>query len=184
MTAAETPAASTTSGFLAKMHVSLNVRDVERSVAFYEAFFGVAAHKRRPGYANFDLAAPPLKLALQEFTPAEGTGTLSHLGIQVGSTAEVEAARARLFASGLATFDEGDTTCCYARQDKVWATDPDGNGWEVYVLLDEMRTEDDDHFEAGGKAPSESACCAASAQAKAGGSDCCAQPPDGAACCG
>lgn len=183
MTAAETSAAPTTSGFLPKTHVSLNVRDIERSVAFYEAFFGMAAHKRRPGYANFDVAAPPLKLALQEFTPAEGTGALSHLGIQVGTSEEVQAARERLLVSGLATFDEGDTTCCYARQDKVWATDPDGNGWEVYILLDEMSDEEDDHFETGGKASGEAACCAVSAQAKAGGPACCAQPTDGTACC-
>lgn len=183
MTAAEIPAAQTPSGFLPKTHVSLNVRDIERSVAFYEAFFGMAAHKRRPGYANFDVATTPLKLALQEFAPAEGTGALSHLGIQVGSTGEVQAARERLFASGLATFDEGDTTCCYARQDKVWATDPDGNGWEVYILLDEMSDEEDDHFQTGGKASGESACCAVSAQAKAGGPDWCAQPSDGSVCC-
>ncbi len=183
MTAADTSAAPATSRFLPKMHVSLNVRDVVRSVAFYEAFFGVAAHKRRPGYANFDLETPPLKLALQEFIPAGGTGTLSHLGIQVGTSGEVQAARERLLAAGLATFDEGDTTCCYARQDKVWATDPDGNGWEVYTLLDEMNGEEDNHFAAGGQASGESACCAASAQAKAGGPACCVQPADGSACC-
>ena len=129
------------------MHVSLNVGDIQRSVVFYEAFFGVPAHKRRPGYANFDIASPPLKLALQENAITPGAGTLSHLGIQVGSIAEVEAARDRLKASGLASFDENDTVCCYARQNKVWATDPDGNGWEVYVLLDEMNDADDDHFE-------------------------------------
>ena len=147
-----------TDDFPPKTHISLNVRDIERSVAFYEAFFGVAPHKRRPGYANFDLTIPPLKLALQETALTEGAGTLSHLGIQVGTPEEVQAARERLFASGLATFDEGDTTCCYARQDKVWATDPDGNGWEVYVLLDEMRDEDDDHFGADGRAADGPAC--------------------------
>ncbi len=157
----KTAAADPAGGFIPKTHVSLNVRDIERSVAFYEAFFGVAAHKRRPGYANFDLARPPLKLALQEHPPAEGVGALSHLGVQVGTTQEVNAARERLEASGLVSFDEGDTVCCYARQDKVWATDPDGNGWEVYVLLDEMDHEDDDHFGGGGAAaPSRSACCA------------------------
>ena len=170
MPAAEISAVPTLNGFLPKTHISLNVHDVERSVAFYEAFFGVSAHKRRPGYANFDLAAPPLKLALQEFSPAQGGGMLSHLGIQVGTSEEVQAARERLIASGLATFDEGDTTCCYARQDKVWATDPDGNGWEVYILLDEMSDEEDDHFGADGKAANESACCA--------------QSSDGSSCCG
>ena len=168
----------------AKMHVSLNVRDVEKSVTFYEGFFGVPAHKRRPGYANFDLARPPLKLALQEAVPVDGLGALSHLGIQVGTTEEVQAARERLIASGLASFDEGDTVCCYARQDKVWAHDPDGNEWEVYVLLDELDDEDDHHFAAGGVASGEAACCAASARATAGGPACCSQPADGSACCG
>lgn len=128
--------------FAAKMHVSLNVADVERSVRFYEAFFGAQAHKRRPGYANFDLSEPPLKLALNERGgAASDAGRLNHLGIQVATMEQVDGARERLVAAGLATFDEGDTTCCYARQNKVWATDPDGNAWEVYVLLDDMTDE-------------------------------------------
>lgn len=183
MTAIESPPHLQTREFLAKTHVSLNVRDVEQSTAFYEAFFGVAPHKRRPGYANFDLTNPPLKLALQECAPAEGVGALSHLGIQVGTTEEVQAARERLVVSGLATFDEGDTTCCYARQDKVWAHDPDNNEWEVYVLLDELEDEEDHYFVAGGVASDEAACCAVSALAQAGGPACCEQPADGSACC-
>ena len=148
-------------------HVSLNVKDIEKSVAFYEAFFGAPAHKRRPGYANFLVENPPLKLALQEAGVTPGLGTLSHLGVQVATTEKVSAARVRLESSGLVSFDEGDTVCCYARQDKVWATDPDGNGWEVYVLLDEMDDADDHAFEhggvavgAGGCACSPGACCA------------------------
>jgi catechol 2,3-dioxygenase-like lactoylglutathione lyase family enzyme len=120
------------------MHVSLNVRDVARSRAFYEAFFGLPAHKVRPGYTNFQLPAPPLKLALTEHPENSGKGALNHLGVQVASLAEVEAARERLVAAGLATFDERDATCCYARQDKVWVTDPDGNAWEIYVVLDDL----------------------------------------------
>jgi catechol 2,3-dioxygenase-like lactoylglutathione lyase family enzyme len=131
---------------LAETHLSLNVADVDRSVAFYEAFFGAPAHKRRPGYANFDLgpegALPPLKLALQQNPPRPGAGSLDHLGIQVAAREQVAAARDRLLAAGLATFDEGDTTCCYALQDKVWVQDPDGNRWEVYVLLDDMLEEE------------------------------------------
>lgn len=145
-----------------KMHLSLNVKNIERSVVFYEGFFGVAAHKRRPGYANFEINSPPLKLALQEAPHSEGAGALSHLGIQVATREEVEAARARLISSGLASFDEGDTVCCYARQDKIWAHDPDGNGWEVYALLDEMEDEEDDHFAPGGLADT-GTCCAESA---------------------
>jgi catechol 2,3-dioxygenase-like lactoylglutathione lyase family enzyme len=174
------------SGSVSKTHVSLNVRNIEASVAFYEAFFSQPAHKRRPGYANFDVANPPLKLAIQEFAPAEsGTSRLSHLGIVVGSAAEVNAARERLEASGVVSFDEGDTVCCYARQDKVWATDPDGNSWEVYVLLDEMDDHEDHEFEGGkvGLPMGADACCSASARAKAGGPACCVQPSDGSACC-
>ncbi len=127
-----------------KAHISLNVSDLQRSVTFYEAFFGVPAHKRRPGYANFDLADPPLKFALQEQPVPPGAGPLSHLGFQVATVEQVQAARDRLIAAGLATFDERDATCCYALQDKVWVHDPDGNAWEVYVLLDDMSEEIDD----------------------------------------
>jgi catechol 2,3-dioxygenase-like lactoylglutathione lyase family enzyme len=151
MTAAAEPALT------AKTHISLNVADVDRSVEFYRAFFGAPAHKRRPGYANFDLQVPPLKLALQEGEPA--AGGLDHLGIQVATREQVMAARDRLKAAGLATFDEGDTVCCYARQDKLWATDPDGNRWEVYVLLDDMlEAEEQGAASAGG--PAEPVCCA------------------------
>jgi catechol 2,3-dioxygenase-like lactoylglutathione lyase family enzyme len=120
------------------MHVSINVQSLARSLAFYEAFFGVAPHKVRPGYANFDLAEPPLKFVLNEQAGATGGGTLNHLGFQVATRAEVEGAKLRLQQAGLATFDETDTTCCYARQDKIWAHDPDGNAWEVYVLTDDL----------------------------------------------
>ncbi|MBW3623826.1 MAG: VOC family protein [Armatimonadetes bacterium] len=128
---------------MAKTHLSLNVSDVEKSVAFYEAFFGVPAHKRRPGYANFDLSSPALKLALQENPPCCG-GTLNHLGIQVATLDQVQGARDRLKAAGLASFDERDTTCCYARQEKVWVQDPDGNKWEVYVITDDLLDEADE----------------------------------------
>lgn len=159
LVAADTTTALPESAFIPKTHISLNVKDVERSVAFYEAFFGQPVHKRRPGYANFDIAYPPLKLALNELAPVDqGTPRLSHLGIQVGTEIEVNTTRERLETSGVVMFNEGDTVCCYARQDKVWVTDPDGNSWEVYVLLDEMDDVDDHHFNAQGKAEA-SACC-------------------------
>lgn len=121
-----------------KTHLSLNVSNVEAAVAFYEQFFGVPAHKRRPGYANFDLERPPLKLALVEQGSGDPTGPLNHCGILVDSPEHVEAERNRLGALGLVDVDEGDTLCCHARQDKFWVRDPDGNAWEVYALLDDL----------------------------------------------
>jgi catechol 2,3-dioxygenase-like lactoylglutathione lyase family enzyme len=115
-----------------KPHVSLNVSNIEQSVAFYEKTFGVAATKRRPGYAKFDLDAPSLNLTMSE-APRTGVNA-SHFGIQVASTEDVLEAKSRFEAAGLATFAEEDTSCCYAVQDKVWVEDPDGNSWEVFVV--------------------------------------------------
>ncbi len=124
-----------------RLQLALNVSDLEASVAFYTAMFGVEPHKRRPGYANFAVAEPPLKLVLIETSEAaRGTGTvgaLNHLGVEVASTGDVAAARARFLDAGLAAFDENDTTCCYALQDKVWVHDPAGAPWEVYAVKDD-----------------------------------------------
>jgi catechol 2,3-dioxygenase-like lactoylglutathione lyase family enzyme len=124
-----------------RVQLALNVSDLEASVAFYSAMFGVEPHKRRPGYANFAVAEPPLKLVLIETSEGtRGTGTagaLNHLGVEVASTADVAAARERFTAAGLAAFDENDTTCCYALQDKVWVHDPAGAPWEVYTVKDD-----------------------------------------------
>ena len=129
----------------AKLHLSLNVKDIERSAHWYETFLGVSVHKRRPGYANFDVESPALKLALSEHDAGSG-GALNHLGILVSSTDEVLAAKNRLESSGLITFSEENVTCCYAKQDKIWVHDPDGNAWEVYTLLDDLMGDDDhDH---------------------------------------
>lgn len=118
-----------------KPHVSLNVSNIDASVAFYEKAFGVPATKRRPGYAKFDLESPSLNLTMQE---AERTGVnASHFGIQVASTEDVAAAWTRFKAAGLKTVTENDTECCYALQDKVWVEDPDGNAWEVFVVKGE-----------------------------------------------
>lgn len=115
-----------------KPHVSLNVADVDRSVAFYRKAFGVAPSKQRPGYAKFDLEAPALNLTMVE-APRTGVNA-SHFGIQVASSDDVREARARFEAAGLLTASEEDTACCYAVQDKVWVEDPDGNSWEVFVV--------------------------------------------------
>lgn len=122
-------------------HLSLDVPDLDEAVAFYRELFGVEPAKIKPGYAKFELADPPVALALQQASRA----ALSHLGIRVSSTDEVVASSTRLADAGLATFDERDTTCCYARQDKVWVVDPAGNRWEVYTLLEDVEDDDEPH---------------------------------------
>jgi catechol 2,3-dioxygenase-like lactoylglutathione lyase family enzyme len=119
-------------------HLSLDVPDLDAAVAFYRELLGIAPAKEKPGYAKFELADPPLALALNE----NGRPGLSHLGIRVGDTATVEAASLRLKEKGLATLDERDTACCFARQDKVWVTDPAGNPWEVYTVLEDVEAND------------------------------------------
>lgn len=126
---------------MSRVQLALNVSDLEASVAFYSSLFGVEPHKRRPGYANFAIDDPALKLVLIEVSEeARGTGTtgaLNHLGVEVATSEDVEAGAARLREAGLAAFDEKDTTCCYALQDKVWVHDPAGAPWEVYTVKDD-----------------------------------------------
>jgi catechol 2,3-dioxygenase-like lactoylglutathione lyase family enzyme len=147
-----------------KPHVSLNVTNIDASVAFYEKAFGVTATKRRPGYAKFDLASPSLNLTMQE-APRTGVNA-SHFGIQVASSEDVAAAWARFKGAGLATKTETNTECCYALQDKVWIADPDGNAWEVFVVKADAPVME--------RAASAGGCCAPKVQgaapdAKAGG---------------
>lgn len=118
---------------MSRAQLALNVADLEASVAFYSKLFGVEPAKRRPGYANFAITTPPLKLVLVEGEPGRET-RLDHLGVEVDSTDEVAAATARLKDAGLATFEENDTSCCYALQDKVWVHGPGKEPWEVYVV--------------------------------------------------
>ncbi|MEV7893626.1 ArsI/CadI family heavy metal resistance metalloenzyme [Streptomyces cyaneofuscatus] len=118
---------------MSRAQLALNVADLEASVAFYSKLFGVEPAKRRPGYANFAITTPPLKLVLVEGEPGQET-RLDHLGVEVDSTDEVAAATARLKGAGLATFEENDTSCCYALQDKVWVHGPGKEPWEVYVV--------------------------------------------------
>jgi len=136
-------------------HISLDVKNVEQSVAFYKAFFGVEPSKVRPGYAKFELASPPLNFTMNEREVAQ-RGGLSHLGFEVASTDEVLEMQLRLKKAGLATFEELETTCCYAKQDKVWVNDPDGNPWEVFVVTEKDTAE---HSKPNLKRPSELACC-------------------------
>lgn len=126
---------------MSRVQLALNVSDLEASVMFYSTMSGVEPHKRRPGYANFATTEPPLKLVLIEVpVDARGigvAGALNHLGVEVADVEEVEDSAARLRVAGLATFDERDTTCCYALQDNVWVHDPAGAPWEIYTVKDD-----------------------------------------------
>jgi catechol 2,3-dioxygenase-like lactoylglutathione lyase family enzyme len=117
-----------------RVHVALNVRKFEESVKFYRAMFGVEPVKWKPGYAKFDVAEPPLNLTLNYQREAITRGALNHLGIEVDSTVDVLAAKKRLTEAGLVTRDEMNVDCCFALQDKIWVTDPDGNRWEVFTV--------------------------------------------------
>ena len=119
-----------------KAHLAINVRNVEQSIEFYRKLFGVEPSKVRTGYAKFDVQNPPLNFTLNE-GPVDGRGALSHLGIQVRSTEDVLTTRQRWHDHGLLTRDEMQTNCCYAVQDKTWVRDPDGNEWEVFVVLED-----------------------------------------------
>ena len=118
---------------MSRIQLALNVDDVDEAVTFYSRLFGVGPAKRRPGYANFAVTEPALKLVLIE-NPGSG-GTLNHLGVEVASSQDVADATGRLASEGLATEVEEGTTCCYALQDKVWVTGPGGERWEVYTVL-------------------------------------------------
>jgi catechol 2,3-dioxygenase-like lactoylglutathione lyase family enzyme len=123
-----------------KAHLALNVHNVEQSMEFYRKMLGIEPSKVRTGYAKFDVQNPPLNLTLNEFSFAE-RGALSHLGIQVASTNDVVAIREKWMEQGLVTRDEMQTSCCYALQDKAWVRDPDGNEWEVFVVLEDNLAE-------------------------------------------
>ena len=123
---------------MSRIQLALNVSNLDESIAFYSQLFGVEPAKIRPGYANFAVAEPPLKLVLIENAPE--AGTLNHLGVEVVSTSEVTAAEHRLQGKGLETTTENQVDCCYAVQDKVWVTDPDNAPWEIYTVLDDSAT--------------------------------------------
>ena len=123
-----------------KAHLALNVHDVERSIEFYRKMLGLEPSKVRTGYAKFDVQNPPLNLTLNEHSFAD-RGALSHLGIQVASTDDVLTMREKWVEAGLLTRDEMQTSCCYALQDKTWVRDPDGNEWEVFVVLEDNLAE-------------------------------------------
>jgi catechol 2,3-dioxygenase-like lactoylglutathione lyase family enzyme len=164
-------------------HLAVTVTDVERSIPFYEALFGAAPEKRKPGYAKFSVAEPALNFTISQGERSQ-LGAFNHAGIQVESTEDVLAAKARLVAAGLAAFDELDTTCCYARQDKIWVRDPDGTPWEVFVSHEDTEEPGSGGViaaeAAGAEATGESTCgCGAggcACTAKGAESLCCSSP--------
>jgi catechol 2,3-dioxygenase-like lactoylglutathione lyase family enzyme len=135
---------------MSRVQLALNVSDLDAAIDFYGRLFGATPAKVRPGYANFAIVEPPLKLVLIE--NATAGGSLNHLGVEVEDTAAVAAAGARLAAGGLATRVEENTACCYAVQDKVWVSDPDKAPWEVYTVLGDADTMSREH--------ASDACCA------------------------
>jgi catechol 2,3-dioxygenase-like lactoylglutathione lyase family enzyme len=144
---------------VSRIQLALNVDDVEAATAFYATLFDTEPAKRRPGYANFAIANPPLKLVLLE-NPGQG-GTLNHLGIEVESVDDVDAEQTRLAEQGLASVDERGTTCCYAKQEKFWVEGtPGGERWEIYTVLADSPT----FFGEPGDGP---ACCASDTTATA-----------------
>ena len=158
---------------MSRVQLALNVDDVEAATAFYATLFGTEPAKIRPGYANFAIANPPLKLVLLE-NPGQG-GTLNHLGVEVADTDTVDAEQTRLAEAGFASIDERGTTCCYAKQDKFWVEGaPNGERWEVYTVLADSPT----FFGETGDGP---ACCSTDATtAEADGS---AEQVSAPACC-
>jgi catechol 2,3-dioxygenase-like lactoylglutathione lyase family enzyme len=153
-----------------RIHIALAVKNLEQSVAFYRTLFGQDLTKARPRYAKFEVAEPPVNLALNEVVGGTGpNNAAAHFGIQVKSTVAVEKVAARLKAADLGTAAEENVTCCYAVQNKVWATDPDGNKWEVYVVLDNAAA----HHHS-----SQSACCADRPDCCADKAGCCTPVPD------
>lgn len=138
---------------MSRLQLALNVDDLDESIAFYSGLFGVEPAKTRPGYANFAVAQPPLKLVLVE-NPGNG-GSINHLGVEVETVEEVDSELTRLSGQGYASTEERDTTCCYARQDKFWVENtPNGEQWEIYTVLADSDTPD-------GRGAASAQCCPA-----------------------
>ena len=130
---------------MSRVQLALNVSDIDAAVDFYTKLFGIEPAKRQPGYANFAITEPPLKLVLIENPAARGSGVigaLNHLGVEVNTPEEVQEAIGRLSGEGLSAEVRKSTTCCFAMQDKVWTNDPDGAPWEYYTVLADASNED------------------------------------------
>ena len=143
---------------MSRVQLSINVSDFDAAVAFYSRLFGAGPAKLRPGYANFAIADPPLKLVLN--SPGNGPGgTINHLGVEVSSADEVAQAGTRLDAAGLDTEPEPGAVCCYALQDKVWVDAPDGEPWEIYTVLGDVEHGKADALCCATAPESEARCC-------------------------
>ena len=132
---------------MSRVQLALNVADVDAAVDFYSRLFGTEPHKRRDGYANFEVADPPLKLVLIQ-NEAAASGSLNHLGVEVDSTDDVTAATRRLADQGMNTDVEEQVDCCFAVQDKVWVDGDDGTKWEIYTITDDEGTSNPASLEA------------------------------------
>ncbi len=141
---------------MSRVQLALNVSDLDEAVEFYSKLFATEPAKLRPGYANFAVADPPLKLVLIE-DATKAPGSLNHLGVEVATTEEVTAAQARLTAEELPTATEEQVNCCFALQDKVWVDGPGGEPWEIYTVLADADMPAGDLRAAD---PSGAACCA------------------------
>ncbi|MGK8524055.1 ArsI/CadI family heavy metal resistance metalloenzyme [Nocardia asteroides] len=170
---------------MSRVQLALNVDDLDQAVTFYSALFGAEPAKRKPGYANFAITHPPLKLVLLE-NPGHG-GSVNHLGVEVETSEQVHAEIARLSEAGLFTEEQIATTCCFATQDKVWVTAPDKERWEVYTVLADSESFGD--APELGDAQAVQACCGTAEDAAAEGA-CCGSAAkkeaiaSGATCCG
>ena len=150
---------------MSRVQLALNVDDVDAAVDFYAKLFGTEPAKRRPGYANFAITEPPLKLVLLE-NPGRG-GSLNHLGVEVEDVGMVDAEQSRLAEQGLASIDERGTTCCYAKQDKFWVQGaPNGEPWEIYTVLADSPT-------FAGEGDERASCCASDAEVAGDGAAAC-----------
>jgi catechol 2,3-dioxygenase-like lactoylglutathione lyase family enzyme len=180
-----------------KAHLAVNVQNVTKSIDFYRKMFGIEPAKVRAGYAKFDVQNPPLNFTLNERADVQ-PGAISHLGIQVATTGDVLALRERWQETGLVSRDEMGTSCCYALQDKAWVSDPDGNEWEAFVVLEDnlpqtvggfcCMTNEGVRLDADGAEIQAAASCSASPSdeaATAGSCGCEAAPPPAgqAPCC-
>ena len=154
---------------MSRVQLALNVRELEPAVSFYSRLFSTEPAKVRPGYANFAIADPPLKLVLIE-QPERQPGSLNHLGVEVEGTEEVARATARLEAAGLSTTVEGEVACCYALQDKVWVEGPGGEPWEIYTVLADVEMPAAPLFS---PQPDAAPCCAATGEHASSSSSCC-----------